>query len=136
MNHADKISESLDELDRLSDQQKLTLRRDRIQLLIGLIADWSEKRLHSSPGRRADWHRPTPEPETVALVPQRRTGRLVSRKSQDPFWQTQLRENQPPAFIFTNRSGLLTDQADTLGSELASEQRTGSLQPWPNQSAF
>ena len=55
---------------------------------------------------------------------------------QDPFWQTQLRENQPPAFIFTNRSGLLTDQADTLGSELASEQRTGSLQPWPNQSAF
>jgi|GEM_PF-4950579 len=95
MNHADKISESVEELDRLSEQQKLTLRRDRIQFLINLKNGCTQ-------AQAGDRHRSTPEPEVVAHLPQRRTGRLVGTKPQDPLWQTQLGPDQPPAFVFAN----------------------------------
>jgi len=105
MNYADKISESVEELDRLSAQQKLTLRRDRIQFLIGLKNGYTQAQAGAQIGiklRQSQklWRIYRSGGLAALLVENRKTylGKLS--------W----------AQISRLRSFLLTDQADTLRS--------------------
>jgi len=105
MNHADKISESLDELHRLSAQQKLTLRRDRIGFLIGLKNGCTQ----AQAGERIG----------IGLRQSQKLWRLYRKGGPAAL----LVENRKTHFgklscaqISRLRSFLLTDQADTLRS--------------------
>jgi len=105
MNHANKISESLDELHRLSDQQKLTLRRDRIQFLIALKNGHTQAQAGAQIGLRLR--------QSQKLWSLYSRGGLVTLLGQNR--KTYLGKLSC-AQISRLRSFLQTDQADTLRS--------------------
>jgi len=105
MKHADKISESLEELAQLSNPQKLTVRRDRIGLLIALKNGHSQGQAGAQIGIKLR--------QSQKLWRLYRSGGLAAL----------LVENRKTHFgklscaqISRLRSFLQTDQADTLRS--------------------